>query len=171
MVMKRLVQRKDMLTSFSDLYGSSIPRLYNWMTSPLSTSIGLPSVEQVALDCDGKITSQQLQQDKSILNKYWVLNVANEGCSIPAKVRNDDDILYTKVALDWDGKMTSQLQDKSTGCNLNPILECNAYVLDYVDACIVRSAKSITEVYVPILGILFSGWYMLVENLQPAHQG
>lgn len=33
--------------SFSDLYGSSIPRLYNWMTSPLSTSIGLPSVEQV----------------------------------------------------------------------------------------------------------------------------
>lgn len=77
---------------------------------------------KVALDCDGKITSQQLQQDKSILNKYWVLNVANEGCSIPAKVRNDNNILYTKVALDWDGKMTSQLQDKSTGCNLNPIL-------------------------------------------------
>ncbi|KAG4378001.1 hypothetical protein GLYMA_18G247900v4 [Glycine max] len=35
--------------SFSDLYGSSIPRLYNWMTSPLSTSIGLPSVEQTAI--------------------------------------------------------------------------------------------------------------------------
>ncbi|TKY65298.1 hypothetical protein E2542_SST08156 [Spatholobus suberectus] len=31
----------------------------------------------------------------------------------------DDKILYTKMALDWDGKMTSQLQDKSTGGNLN----------------------------------------------------
>lgn len=37
----------------------------------------------------------------------------------------DDNILYTKRALDWDGKMSShvQLQDKSTGCNLNKYVE------------------------------------------------
>ncbi|CAJ1825134.1 unnamed protein product [Sphenostylis stenocarpa] len=208
-----------------------------------------------ALDWDGKMPSQL--QDKFTLNKYGAMDVGNEGCSIAAQDDNGNT-LYTKISLESNDKMTSQLEEKSRGGNLNarkdkgmqgekeeegkrkesvrrvsssviatlvllwilfdictrsPIaqhqplhghspvfinwsslvelfgfivfiwaivativvgapfsLMQSGMIMFWAIWMLVRSAKSMAEVYVQMWGIVLMGWYMLMENQPPSNK-